>query len=224
MEDEAARIEAVPTGFALWWLGALALAFLAALPLGRYDNATQLTPSDSGILAISFVLAGVLAMASVAICLVWSRGHIVARLVIAFVGYGVGGFLATFLFLSAAGNIMEQRRLFPPETSQTYWALLPIERAYRTRKGAYIQPAPVWANIKIRPSDYRAMLPGRPSRSGFNEPKNVSSRSHFCARVQMQQSGEALRVLHAGRTTLPRRSVGVCSQMAAREPSLRLIR
>lgn len=65
------------------------------------------------------------------------------------------------------------------------------------------------------------------ARSGManarKEPSNVPSRSYFCAKVTMQQSGEALRVLHAGKQALASGSVHVCSEVALKEPSLTVI-
>jgi hypothetical protein len=142
-------------------------------------------------------------------------------------GFGLIGGLATVLLLSTVANIIENRRDFPPERTRTFGALLPIERAYRmdSRTGSswIIQPAPIWSNIDIAHADYSFMLARSGTGSTRKEPSNVPSRSYFCAKVTMQQSGEALRVLHAGSQALPAGSVGVCSEMASKEPSLTVI-
>jgi hypothetical protein len=49
-------------------------------------------------------------------------------------------------------------------------------------------------------------------RAGDNkgDPDKISSNGYFCAHVTIQQSGNALRVLHAGSHNLPKGSVVIC--------------
>lgn len=227
-DGQTRRFEARLTKFAWWWFAGLALTYLSVWPLSRLDNATVLTPDNTPMLGLCFLLAGLVALVSAPVCFFQSTGAMAARMVMSLMVFGICGAVGTLLFLTTLANIAENHRLFPPEATRTYWALLPIERAYRSdakgNRSWIMQPAPYWAEIHITHADYRRMLPGTAAANRRSKPKSVSSRSHFCAKVQMQQSGDALRVLHAGRGTLPARSVGVCSEMAAREPSLEMIR
>lgn len=228
MDGQAKQPKVVLTRVAWWWLGALALALVSVWPLGHFDNATELTPDHSDTLAYCFWAAGIVAVSSALVCFSQSKGSLASRVLMSTLVFGGLGGLATLLLLSTIANIIHNHRDFPPETTQTYWALLPIERAYRAdfRTGSswIIQPAPIWSNIDISHSDYSLML-GRPASGGErSEPSSVSSRSHFCAKVEMQQSGDALRVLQAGTQKLPPGTVGVCSEMVASEPSLPVVR
>lgn len=227
-DGQARRFEARLTRFAWAWGAVLALVYLLVWPLSRLDNATVLTPDHTAMLGLCFLLAGLVALVSAFVCFFQSTGAMAARAAMSVMVFGIGGGVGVLLFLTALANIAENRRLFPAEATHTYWALLPIERAYRTssrfNRSWIIQPAPYWTNIDITHADYRRMLTGPAAGSRNAEPKSVSSRSHFCAKVQMQQSGGALRVLHAGRGTLPAGTVGVCADMATREPGLEIIR
>ena len=227
MEEKAKTPRVTLTKFAWVWLGVLALAMISVWPLGRFDTATELRPDHSDILEYCFWLAGAVAVASMAFCFFQSKGALPSRILLSLLGFGLLGGLATVLLLSTVVDLIENRRDFPPERTRTFHALLPIERAYRmdSRTGSswIIQSAPIWSNIDIAHADYKFMFARSGTANARDEPSNVSSRSYFCAKVTMQQSGEALRVLHAGRQTLPSGSVGVCSEMASREPSLAII-
>jgi hypothetical protein len=71
---------------------------------------------------------------------------------------------------------------------------------------------PIWSNLEITRADYEFMLANRrPGDKGKN-PDEISSKGYFCARVTLEQAGDALRVLHAGNRTLPQGTVMVCPQ------------
>jgi hypothetical protein len=215
------------TKFAWIWLAVLALATIFVWPLGRFDTTTELTPDHSDILEYCFWIAGLVAVVSMAVCFFQSKGALPSRILLSLLCFGLLGGLSTVLLLSTVANIIENRWDFPPERTRTFGALLPIERAYRmdSRTGSswIIQPAPIWSNIDISHDDYRFMLARTGAANARKEPSNVSSQSYFCAKVTMQQSGEALRVLHAGSQALPSGSVRVCSELASKEPSLTVI-
>jgi hypothetical protein len=215
------------TKFAWIWLAVLALGMISVWPLGRLDTATELTPDNSDILEYCFWVAGLVAVISMAVCFFQSKGPLPSRILLSLLCFGLLGGLATVLLLSTVANIIENRRDFPIDTTRTFGALLPIERAYRmdSRTGSswIIQPAPIWSNIDIAHADYSFMLARSGTANARKEPSNVASHSYFCAKVSMQQSGEALRVLHAGSEALPSGSVGVCSEMTSKEPSLTVI-
>jgi hypothetical protein len=227
MEEQAKPPKVKLTKFAWVWLTVLALAMISVWPLGRLDTATELTPDHSDILEYCFWIAGLVALVSMAVGFFQSKGALPSRILLSLLCFGLLGGLATVLLLSTVANIIENSRDFPPGRTRTFGALLPIERAYRmdSRTGSswIIQPAPIWSNIDIAHADYSFMLARSGTANTRKEPSNVPSRSYFCAKVTMQQSGDALRVLHAGKQTLPSGSVGVCSEMASKERSLTVI-
>ena len=216
------------TKAAWWWLGALGLAMLSAWLIGHFDNATELTPDHTDVLEYCFWFAGAVALISAWVGFSQSSGKLLSRLVASLFCFALLGGLSSLLVTSTIANIVENRRDFPSGATQTYWTLLPIQRAYRmdSRTGSswIIQPAPIWSNIDIAHSDYSLMLNRSKLPSGAAEPSSLPSRSYFCAKVVMERSGEALRVLHAGKQALPAGTVGVCSEMAAKEPSLPVLR
>lgn len=227
MDEQVKRPKVALTKGAWVWLGVLALTMLSTWPLGSFDDATELTPDHTDVLEYCFWLAGAVGISSASFCFFRSSGQLLSRLVLSIFCFGLIGVLATFLVASTVANIAENQRDFPSGKTKTYWTLLPIERAYRmdSRTGSswIIQPAPIWSNIDIAHSDYSLMLDRSTSGSRDSEPSSLPSRSYFCAKVMMQRSGEALRVLHAGKQALPPGSVGVCSEMAGKEPSLSIL-
>jgi hypothetical protein len=123
------------------------------------------------------------------------------------------GFLGAFSLSSQIANLVEMRIDFPPGKSRTYPALLVIWRAYRTQgKGQSwnIQTAPIWSNLDVTRSDYEFMLAHRGPKDQGRNPDEISSHGFFCARVMVQQSGSAFRVLNAGSQKLPAGTVIVC--------------
>jgi hypothetical protein len=227
VEEKAKPPRVKLTKLAWVWLAVLALAMISVWPLGGLDTATELTPDHSDILEYCFWIAGLIAVVSMAVCFFQSEGALPSRILLSLLFLGFLGGLSTHLHLSTVANIIENRRDIPPERTRTFGALLPIERAYRmdSRTGSswIIQPAPIWSNIDIAHGDYRFMLARTGAANARKEPSDVPSRSYFCAKVTMQESGDALRVLHAGSQALPPGSVGICSEMASKEPSLTVV-
>lgn len=215
------------TRLAWVWFGVLGLSMLSTWPLGHFDNATELTPTHDDILDYCFWVAGFIAIASMVIGFLQSEGALASRLLMSVLGFGILGGVAGVLVLGTIASIIENREDFPPQATRTFTALIPIERAYRmdSRTGSswIIQPYSFGVNIDIAHADYRLMLTRSGAANVSKEPWNVPSRRYFCAKVTAQQSGEALRVLHAGSQALPPGSVGVCSEMASNDHSLPVI-
>ena len=197
---------------------------LSVWPLGHFDDTTELTPDHTNVLEYCFWFAGLVALASSLVCLFQSTGKLIPRLLMSLFCFALLGGLSALLVTSTIANIIENWRDFPPQETQTYWTLLTIQRAYRmdSRTGSswIIQPAPIWSNIDIAHADYSFMLKRLGSDTKGSEPSSLPSRSYFCAKVMMQRSGEALRVLHAGRQALPLGTIGVCSEMMVKQPAL----
>jgi hypothetical protein len=207
------------------WAAGVAIAFVLMWLLSGYDDVTELTPDHSDILGYCFDAAGLVALVSALVGFFQSKGAMRARVALALC-FAIEGGLATILLSDRVTSIIENRIDFPAGKTKTFHALLPIGRAYRmdSRTGSswIIQPI-IWTNIEITQSDYRLMLAHHGWNGQGSEPESVSSDGYFCANVVMQQSGEALRVLHAGTSKLPAGTIGICSEMASKNPSLTIV-
>jgi hypothetical protein len=121
--------------------------------------------------------------------------------------------LGVFMIGNQVSSLVEGWRDFPAATSHTREGLIPISRAYQTHgKGSSqsIQTMPIWSDLEITEEDFAFMKSNRsPSDPGRN-PDEISSRGYFCAKVMVEQSGEALRILHAGSQKLTKGTVVIC--------------
>ncbi|MGI8766262.1 MAG: hypothetical protein ACR2KM_07095 [Gemmatimonadaceae bacterium] len=182
----------------------------------------MLTPDDGDALEACFIIAGIVGVASAIVGYTQSAAPGARRLLGAVFGFGMLGALSTGLLTTTLTDIVLGKRYFPPNRTETFHALLPIGRAYRSEsRTGYswtIQPTPLWENIDITKSDYDFMVANKRVDDVPDEPESVSSRAAFCASVIMQRSGDALRVLHAGRHTLPQGSVVRCPPAAMGQP------
>jgi hypothetical protein len=64
--------------------------------------------------------------------------------------------------------------------------------------------------MEVTESDYQFMLSHRRPGDTLHNPDEISSKGHFCAKVTLQESDRALRVLHAGSRKLPPGTVIFC--------------
>jgi hypothetical protein len=147
---------------------------------------------------------------------VWQRARLAVVL-------GLMGFLSVTLTSTRIAEIVEQLIDFPPSQTRTYSTLLLISRAYQTHgKGRSwnIQTTPIWSTLQITEDDYRFMLAHRRVEDNSGNPDEISSNGYFCAQVTVEQSGNALRVLHAGSHELPKGTVVICpaSSSGTRKP------
>jgi hypothetical protein len=69
---------------------------------------------------------------------------------------------------------------------------------------------PLWSNLSISELDYDYMRGHRAPWDKGTNPDEISSRGYFCAKVTLQRSGNAVRVLHAGNGVLPAGTVREC--------------
>jgi hypothetical protein len=190
---------------------------LALLPvygvLGLLDRTTELTPSHDEVLQLCFLIAGLAGLACGGLSIRESRGMAVWRRIPISCCLVAVGFLAVFLVSSRIANLVEERTDFPPAKTRTYPGLLIIWRAYQTHgKGQSwnIQTTPIWSNLDVTQADYQFMLTHRSPEDHGRNPDEISSHGFFCARVTLQQSGDALRILNAGSQKLPAGTVVVC--------------
>lgn len=185
----------------VWWM------------LGFFDNTTELIPGHDDVLEYCIVLGVVSGLVWGGLSIRASRGWIVANRVLLAAGSALLGLFSVGLLSGRIAMIVEGSIDFPSARTKTYPGLLVISRAYQTHgKGAgwNIQTTPIWSNLDVTKADYDSMLAHRGPGDHGRNPDEISSNGFFCARVTLQQSGNALRVMHAGSRTLPTGTVIVC--------------
>jgi hypothetical protein len=200
---------------AVIWFGGLSGLFVVSIILGLFDNTTELpsTSTQDGLMSLSWLVAGLAALVSIGMTIWQVTGVSVTRGTLGALCGGAFGFLAVFMTFMSLAGIVSGWIDFPPGKTRTYPALLLISRAYQTHGKGHswnIQTQPVWSNLDITEDDYSFMLAHRRPGDGGKDPDEISSRGYFCARVTIQQAGEARRVMHAGRQKLPEGSVIIC--------------
>ena len=208
------------------WLGLLLLCLIVSWIIGKFNSSTELTPSHEGPLQFALYGACILSAFSAALIFWQSQGALYRRLVMSLIVAPIFAFLGVFLLVAEVAAFVELNHDFPAERTRTFDGLIVLERAYQTHgKGRSwnIQTTPIWSNIDITQSDYNFMLGHRAPNDRGSDPDEVTSNGYFCARVTLQQSGEALRVMHAGNYNLPPGSVGICSEILAANPHLPVV-
>lgn len=201
------------TGKAVALVFACLAAFAVVEIIGRIDNTTELTPNHDGVSVISFCGAGLIGLGLAALAVQTSEGWALWRRAGMAFGLLLGGVALGFNLLQSAADLVMGMIDFPPGKTQTYPALLVISRAYQSHgksRSWNIQTSPVLSNFEIMASDYNSMLEHRRPGDTSRNPDEISSQGYFCARVSVQQAGDAIRVLHAGHLALPKGSVILC--------------
>lgn len=211
-EGSEAQNAAASKGLIACLIGPLVLLLVYGA-LGWLDKTTELTPSHDRVLQFCFLIAGIAGLFCGGLSIResrgmagWRRGAIACCAVML-------GFLAVFLVTYRSVDIVEGYIDFPSAKTRTYPSLLVIWRAYRTHgKGQSwnIQTTPIWSNLDVTETDYNFMLAHRNTVDHGRDPDEIASHGFFCARVTLQQSGNALRIMNAGSQKLPSGTVVVC--------------
>jgi len=204
------------TGFLIFITVSLFFGFLSWL-----DDTTELWPRHTTSIAACFLLAGFVALAVATTAVLrsskltaWQRIRI--TLVVTLLS-----FIGVTLFSLRMADIIHGWIDFPAQKTQTFQSLLQISRADGTpgtNSSDHIQTTPIWSHMKITHDDYVFMQTNRWPGDAAKDPYEISSKGYFCAKVTMQRSGDALRVLHAGGRTLPSGTVIICPQIQAPDP------
>jgi len=203
----------------LGWFIAIGSLLLLYVVLGWFDNTTELSPDHDHVLQACVAIAGLSGLASGIVGIRKSKGITVWRRAPLALGLSLLGFLSVFLASSRTASIVEGLIDFPPGKTRSYTTLLLISRAYQTHgKGRSwnIQTTPIWSNLDVTEDDYEFMLTHRRAGDSTRDPDEISSNGYFCAHVTIQQSGNALRVLHAGSHKLLKGSVVICPSSTGR--------
>ena len=199
---------------ALWgWFIGFGVLFVLYLVLGRYDNFTELRPDHDNVLTFCFAVAGLSALLCGGAAILCSKKMPVSNRIGLAIAFVLLGFLCVFLVSNRVAEISEGLLDFPPSKTTSRQALLMISRAYHTEgknPSWVIQPKTIWSNLDITEDDYHFMQTHRRVGDDGHDPDEISSVGYFCARVTLQQSGDAQRVIHAGAHKLPEGTVIIC--------------
>jgi hypothetical protein len=205
--------QAVPVK-SIWILffGSLSLIPLS-MALGWFDTTTELVPThekvDQACLAIA-ALCGLL-VCGTGIYLT-RRLAMIQRIMLPLV-LMLEAAIGVFMVANHTASIVEGRLDFPTGETHTRQVLFQISRAYQTHgkgRSQYIQTMPIWSNLEITHEDFVFMQNNRRPRDDGHNPDEISSRGYFCAKVTIEQSDHALRILHAGSRKLPESTVILC--------------
>lgn len=212
--NESSDVQSVetPKGLIACFIGPLVLLLIYGA-LGWFDKTTELTPNYDRVLQFCFLIAGLAGLLCGGLSIHESRGMAAWRRVPIVCCVIMLGFLSVFLVASRSADIIEGFIDFPPAKTRTYPGLLIIWRAYQTHgKGRSwnIQTTPIWSNLDVTEMDYDFMLTHRSVVDHGHDPDEIASHGFFCARVTLQQSGDALRIMNAGNQKLPEGTVVVC--------------
>jgi len=194
----------------IWFVGLVGL-FVCSWVLSWLDDTTELTPSHDGVLQDCLWFAGLSGLASGGVAIWQSAKMAVWRRTGAAFCFALLGALSVFLLAVTTADLVEGWIDFPAGKTRSYVAYLPISRAYRTHGRSMhwtIQTMRIWSNIDIAEDDYDFMLAHL--HYGASNSDEVTSKGYFCAQVTIQQSGNALRVMHAGSYMLPKGAVVIC--------------
>lgn len=211
--------------FGWWWLGGTAMGFAIYWGLSELDTTTILFPGNDRVLELILWAGGLTGIVSIFVGLSQSEGSLSARLLLAVLGFGMGGALTATLLLVTLSDLIQNWFYFPAHETQTYRATIPIERAYvgqarycRAQNSCWnVQTTPLWSVLNVFEDDYEFMLANRSPDDAGKDPEEISSNGRHCLQVTMQQAGEALRILEAGAGTLPNGSVVACPRQPQNE-------
>jgi hypothetical protein len=209
-----------------WWLGGLLACVLVSWLLSWFDTTTELVPDHARALDFGFIAACGIAAVSVPLMFWQSSGPWPNRILLCLLGVPLIAFFGIFLLAGEALALVSARVDFPPAQTQRFDGILMISRAYQTHgKGRHwnIQTTPIWANLRIAEADYRQMRDHRSPEDPGRDPDEIASDGYFCARVEAERAGNALRILHAGNYDLPQGMIGICAELIALNPTLPVI-
>jgi len=199
---------------------AVPLGLLAAYAaLAWFDTTTELTPGHEGALNSCFFIAGLAGLAWGALSIRESKGLATWRRVPIVCCLTLVACISISCLSSRSADLVNGYIDFPKAQTRTFAKLLVIWRAYQThgKSGSWnIQTTPIWSDLDVTQADYDFMLLHRSPMDRGRSPDEIASHGFFCARVTVQQAGNAMRILHAGNEKLPAGTVVVCpSDMGA---------
>lgn len=200
------------------WLASLCLYFGTYWGLSYFDTATILWPRNENILEVVVWTAAGMGLISTVVGFTNITGATVSRLILAIFVYGLGGSLTTMVLFATVSNIVQNRVYFPASNTQTFDALIPIDRAYLGHSRGCVaentcwnvQTSPLWSDLNVFEVDYQFMLDNRSPDNVSDDTEEISSRGFHCLQAKVQKAGSAIRIMDSGSSTLPKGSVVLC--------------
>lgn len=199
-----------------WLVLAIVVGVVMLLPLNYLRDTTVLTPIHEDVEDTCLAVGGLSGLLVIGLLFRKTRGMNAAwwRRGVMSLSFGLAAAVVVFFLTTSLAEIIERRIDFPRSSTFSVDGVIPISRAYRShnRGGRWtVWTQPYNADLNIAPQDYDFMLAHRRPGDEGRDPDKISSKGYFCVSVSMEQSGDNLRILHAGSHQLPAGSVGVCS-------------
>jgi len=201
----------VKTIWALF-LGSLSLIPLSII-LGLFDTTTELVPTHDRVDQVCLAVAVFCGLLACGTGIYLTRMLTIIQRIMLPLVLMLEAAIGTFLVAGHPSSIMEGWLDFPAGKSHTRQVLFVISRAYQTHgKGSsqYIQTMPIWSNLEITREDFAFMRNHRRPGDDDQNAYEISSQGYFCAKVTIEQSDKALRILHSGSQKLPQGTVILC--------------
>lgn len=195
------------------WAFAIVVVLVIVVLLVAVRDTTVLTPIHENVIEACLVVAALSGLFCIGLVFLKTRGIVLWRRVGISLSAGIGGAIAAFILTASAADAVEGLIDFPRGSTSSLHGVIPISRAYRFHnKGESwtIWTEPYNAQLNIARQDYDFMLAHRRPGDEGRDPDRISSMGYFCVSVTMEQSGDALRIIHAGSHQLPAGSVIVC--------------
>jgi hypothetical protein len=182
-----------------------------------FDTTTVLVPSHPAVDRICLWIGVVCGMLCFGAAIYLRKGlNLVQRIVLPLILMFEGGF-GVFMGADQAAGMVEERLDFPAGKTHTTQVLFPIARAYQTHGkggGSHIQTMYFWSGLDISRGDFAFMQSHRRPGDDGHDPDEISSKGYFCAKVTIEQTDKAARILHAGSRELPQGTVALCPVQA----------
>jgi hypothetical protein len=204
----------------IWALffGTLSLIPLSVV-LGWFDTTTYLIPAHDKVDEACLAIAALCGLVACGTGIYLTRKLTIIQRIILPLVFMLEAAIGIFLVADHTASIVEGRLDFPAGKTHTLQTLLLISRAYQTHgksSSQYIQTMPIWSNLEVSHEDFLFMQNNRRADDHGDNPDEISSRGYFCAKVTIEESGNALRILHAGSQKLPEGTVILCPIQAPR--------
>ena len=193
--DRFWTIRLTPVGF--WWIFALIGLGVASFAVTGGRDSVRLTPDPFDPVTLAVIAAVIAGAVSLVVGFLNTRGRIVPRLAMAVLLAAIAGVGMLSLIITEA-PIIATHMAFAPARTHSFVAHLPVRRVYlQPQAGPWmIVTKTQWPPLAISDGDHAFILahPG----------------GWICARVNLQQAGDAVRIPHMRTYSLPDGSVELC--------------
>lgn len=194
------------------FLGCLSLIPLSMV-VGWFDTTTELFPTHPMVDQACLAGAAICGLVAAGTAIYLSKRLTVIQRIIIPLVIMIEAAIGVFLITNHAASVVEGWLDFPTGKTHTRQAMIQISRAYQTHgKGGsqYIQTMPVWSNLEITQQDLTFMRNHRRAGDDGHNPDEISSQGYFCAKVTIEETESAVRVLYSGSHKLPEGTVTFC--------------